>query len=367
MGISPTILISRILVSVIIFILQSFLLRYLTKRDLINTKLLIGISFLFAFILCLPFEFPFTISIPSKKIMPSIYKFLVFNLCSGFQVLDLIMAIWITGTIISLIHLVIKYYQLIRFVNLCSKDNKKLEGNYFKRRNCYILRLNIPDAPMVIGLFKPIIILPDFQFSDKELDFIIEHEYIHISNKDILIKYFYEFFICIYWWNPLVYSFRNYMNQLIEMRTDDLLTCSYTNQENIDYVSSLIKVTTITKSVKVHPFSVSFSTTKNNLLLNRSKNILLKPKRAKKNSRTTLLSIILLILTYFILSSFVFEPYFIKDSDKNNTFEISNDNAYLIKDTGQYLLYVNNQYIATITDLDSDPNLKNLKIICKKE
>lgn len=66
-----------------------------------------------------------------------------------------------------------------------------------------------------------------------------------------------------------------------------------------------------------------------------------------------------------MLSSFVIEPYFIKDSDKNSSFEISNDNAYLIKDDEQYLLYVNDQYIATITDLDSDPNLKNLKILSK--
>ena len=77
MGISPTILISRIFASIIIFILQSLLLRYLSKRDLINTKLLINISFLFAFILCLPFEFPFTITVPSKRIMPLIYKSLL--------------------------------------------------------------------------------------------------------------------------------------------------------------------------------------------------------------------------------------------------------------------------------------------------
>lgn len=365
MGISPTILISRIFASIIIFILQSLLLRYLSKRDLINTKLLINISFLFAFILCLPFEFPFTITVPSKRIMPLIYTLLVFNLYAGFQVLDLIMVIWIAGSIISLVRLMIKYYHLIKFIKLCSKDLKRWENNFSSKHNYYILRLNIPDAPMVIGLFKPIIILPDLQFSDKELDFIIRHECIHISNKDLLIKYFYEFFICVYWWNPLVYSFRNYTNQLIEIRTDDLLTCSYTNQEKIDYINSLVKVTTMTKSQKIHPFSASFSTTNKNLLFNRSKNILLKPKSAKYNSKISLFSIILFILTYFMLSSFVIEPYFIKDSDKNSSFEISNDNAYLIKDDEQYLLYVNDQYIATITDLDSDPNLKNLKILSK--
>lgn len=362
MGISPTILISRIFVSIIIFILQSLLLRYLTKQDLINTKLLIGISFLFAFILCLPFEFPFTITIPSKRIMPLIYKLLVFNLYSRFQILDLIMVVWIAGSIISLVRLVVKYYQLIKFVKLCSKDLKRLENNFSTKHAHYILKLNIPDAPMVVGLFKPIIILPDLQFSDKELDFIINHERIHISNKDLLIKYFYEFFVCVYWWNPLVYSFRNYTNQLIEIRTDDLLTCSYTNQEKIDYINSLVKVATMTKSPKINPFSVSFSTTKKNLLLNRSKNILLKPKNEKKNSKISLISI---ILVYFILSSFVIEPYFIKNSDKNSTFEISNDNAYLIKDDELYHLYVNDQYIVTITNLDSDPNLKHLKIFSK--
>ena len=45
-----------------------------------------------------------------------------------------------------------------------------------------------------------------------------------------------------------MYSFRNYTNQQIEIRTDDLLTCTYTNQEKIDYINSLVKVTTMTKS-----------------------------------------------------------------------------------------------------------------------
>ena len=197
---------------------------------------------------------------------------------------------------------------------------------------------------MVIGLFKPIIVLPDLQFSHKELEFILKHECLHISNRDLLIKYLYEFFVCIYWWNPVVYSFRNYTNQLIEIRTDELATNSYSNQEKIDYINSLIKVTTINNYGKTNPFSVYFTTSNKNLLFYRS-------------------SISFCIIMFFILSSFVFEPYFINDSDSQNTFEISSENAYLIKSNDEYHLYVNDQYIAPITDLESDPNLKSLKII----
>lgn len=181
--------------------------------------------------------------------------------------------------------------------------------------------------------------------------------------RDLLIKYLYEFFVCIYWWNPVVYSFRNYTNQLIEIRTDELATNSYSNQEKIDYINSLIKVTTINNYGKTNPFSVYFTTSNKNLLFYRSQNILLQTKTPKRTSRKNIASISFCIIMFFILSSFVFEPYFINDSDSQNTFEISSENAYLIKSNDEYHLYVNDQYIAPITDLESDPNLKSLKII----
>jgi Antirepressor regulating drug resistance, predicted signal transduction N-terminal membrane component len=367
MEISPTILMSKILISIFIFILQSILLHYLNKRDIINTKLLINISILFMLILCLPFEFPFTISVPSKIIMPYFFRLLTLKLYLNFQIVHLILAIWITGTIIHLIHLVIKYYKLSRFVKFCTRNIIELEINDSLKHNYSILKLNIPDAPMVIGLFKPIIVLPDLQFSHKELEFILKHECLHISNRDLLIKYLYEFFVCIYWWNPVVYSFRNYTNQLIEIRTDELATNSYSNQEKIDYINSLIKVTTINNYGKTNPFSVYFTTSNKNLLFYRSQNILLQTKTPKRTSRKNIASISFCIIMFFILSSFVFEPYFINDSDSQNTFEISSENAYLIKSNDEYHLYVNDQYIAPITDLESDPNLKSLKIISRKD
>lgn len=366
MIISPTILISKIFIGLIIFLLQSLLLQYLDKSELINTRLLMGITFLFVSILCLPFEFPYTISIPSRIIMPKICSFLNITFYTNFKILHLIILIWTIGTIVHLVRLVMKYYRLSHFIKFCSKNLIKC-SNHNKKYSYSILKLDLPEAPLVIGLFHPIIILPNFPFTSKELDFIIEHECLHISNKDLLIKYLYEFFVCFYWWNPFVYSFRRYMNQIIELHTDEVLTSFLTKEEKIEYIRSLINVNTLTNSIKKDPLSVSFASSNRNLLLQRSECIINKTKITNQSLIKKGLSICFFIFLYFVISSFVFEPYFINDVDQNNTFEISEENAYLVKKDSEYLLYINNQYIATITDLNSDPNLKKLKILTEEE
>ena len=60
-------------------------------------------------------------------------------------------------------------------------------------------------TPIIAGYIRPIIYLPDIEFSDSELYYALLHECMHYLHKDLWVKLLIEIICAIYWWNPLIY------------------------------------------------------------------------------------------------------------------------------------------------------------------
>ena len=77
-------------------------------------------------------------------------------------------------------------------------------------------------APMLLGIQKPYIVLPEYMLEDlseKELYFIFLHELSHYKKKDVWVNYIICFFQMVYWFNPCLYwAFKN-------MRVDREVAC----------------------------------------------------------------------------------------------------------------------------------------------
>jgi len=58
---------------------------------------------------------------------------------------------------------------------------------------------------MLTGFFKPVILLPERNYDDAELELIFKHELIHYRRKDLWIKLLSIVAIAVHWFNPLVY------------------------------------------------------------------------------------------------------------------------------------------------------------------
>lgn len=59
-------------------------------------------------------------------------------------------------------------------------------------------------TPMLQGVFKPTILIPE-GYSRKELRHILIHELCHYKHKDILINMICCAFLCVYWFNPIMW------------------------------------------------------------------------------------------------------------------------------------------------------------------
>lgn len=60
-------------------------------------------------------------------------------------------------------------------------------------------------GPMVIGFFRPMVVLPDIQYSEQELYFILRHELVHLKRRDTCLKLLFVTANAVHWFNPVVW------------------------------------------------------------------------------------------------------------------------------------------------------------------
>lgn len=85
-------------------------------------------------------------------------------------------------------------------------------------------------SPMLMGFFKPVIVLPKEDYSRDELFFILKHELIHYKRHDIWLKLLLVVAKGIHWFNPVVWMMQR--EAVIDME----MSCDERVIKNADYV-----------------------------------------------------------------------------------------------------------------------------------
>ncbi|MDD4403075.1 MAG: M56 family metallopeptidase, partial [Desulfitobacteriaceae bacterium] len=57
------------------------------------------------------------------------------------------------------------------------------------RKNVRLVRNPLAATPILIGILRPLIIIPDINFSEKQLKNILLHELVHLKRFDIGVKW----------------------------------------------------------------------------------------------------------------------------------------------------------------------------------
>jgi len=76
-------------------------------------------------------------------------------------------------------------------------------------------------SPMIIGFFRPGIVLPAGEIEEKELSYIFVHELIHYKRRDMFYKWLIQMVVCIHWFNPFVYLLEKEVNKSCELACDE--------------------------------------------------------------------------------------------------------------------------------------------------
>lgn len=331
----------------------------------------------------LPFEFPFTVSVPVKWGLSYLYDFFVMLEIDVFghaiNIFTIFMIIWYIGILICSTRLFLQFatirkrYQLQEaapdsdasdILHQITSSHKKSKAVF----KIYITPRNV--TPFIYGIFHPVIVLPDSVQSKEELFYILSHETAHYYNHHTLYKFLCSLLDVIYFWNPLVKIFVKEINRIIEISVDSKVIAPLEPLGRLDYSKSLTSMARTIATKKTTPaFTATYNPSEKNTsksdkskkskapkktssLSQRIQMIIASPDKIKTLAPNGFVSSLLLITALVISLVFVFEPYRVRESDAQNTFNSSNRGLfYIINDDGSYSLYLDDRCLTTENEI----------------
>ncbi|WP_256756836.1 M56 family metallopeptidase [Cohnella sp. WQ 127256] len=76
-------------------------------------------------------------------------------------------------------------------------------------------------TPMLIGFWKPVIVLPNKPLGEKERSMILSHELVHYKRGDLYVKLLVFVANAVHWFNPAVYTMNKQVTMLCELSCDE--------------------------------------------------------------------------------------------------------------------------------------------------
>ena len=126
-------------------------------------------------------------------------------------------------------------FSVIRYAVFYSKarwSSRSFDGRYYMANDI--------DSPFVVGIIKPKIFFP-INMDDDEREYVLNHEWTHIKNKDGLTKLISYIILCIHWFNPFVWLAFFMLCADIEMRVDEETTSNFSLSMVKEYCLSLVR------------------------------------------------------------------------------------------------------------------------------
>jgi len=155
--------------------------------------------------------------------------------------------LWLLGVIIALAVNIIGYNRFLRHLQQANKpvtptERSQLDSLLHGQKNVTMVRNPFVSTPMLIGIRKPCIIIPDLNFADKQLESILLHEISHLKRFDIGVKWLTMVATSIHWFNPMMYFIKKEINHACELACDETVIKNLGPAEKQAYGETLISV-----------------------------------------------------------------------------------------------------------------------------
>lgn len=159
------------------------------------------------------------------------------------------MIIWLVGLLFGVMFRILQFWKLYEILkgNISIENElcQRMIGEYqtkYQLKTIAFYQNDMIEFPICVGDFRPRIILPVKEYTEKELHMVLEHELHHIKNHDLAWKKVGLVTTFIHWWNPIVY-FLLYKMILQEEIECDIRTCEsnkyFTMKEYGFYLSGM--------------------------------------------------------------------------------------------------------------------------------
>lgn len=321
---------------------------------LVNVCSVSGIVGLYIFCiirLCFPLEFGWTKVIPGKNIYNFLFRLMRYQLIqkSVFSISFILSVIWIIGIIIKLMIYIKNYICINKYFQALDSEEAKEAIQIFEKiedsnKHVKIVKSSAITTPFCMGIIDQKIILPNKNYSEEELFYILMHENAHLKNRDLLIKLLINVACAIYWWNPIVYLLKKDLNQTLEIRCDNYVVNHLSVEQRCMYLETLLKEfksETFSQEKKTREIVSYFYENHSQALLERFQVIAQqKHQKLKKSPITIIITGLVLLLSYLFVIQPQYEAPILDIETSEDTYAVTADNSYIIKQSDNtYLLH----------------------------
>lgn len=172
-----------------------------------------------------------------------------FSIIPNIPMLSNVWIFWLVAALILFIRKITIYQSFVKYVRAgCEEvtDIERLEqfgeivDTQKVKAGIEIYTNNLISSPLLIGFWKPCIILPTANIPTPDFKFTILHEITHYKRKDIFYKWLTQIVICLHWFNPFVYLISGEINQACELSCDEAVISKLDLKEKRAYGDTLL-------------------------------------------------------------------------------------------------------------------------------
>lgn len=166
-----------------------------------------------------------------------------------FPIYGCVFFVWSASALALFVRKITIYRQFIRFIrsgNTQVSDIKTLnllschKETMHVRTKVELYRNDSIVSPIMVGFFRPSIILPAVELDDEGLSYIFMHELRHCKQRDMFYKWLVQIVICIHWFNPFVYLLEKEINKACELSCDEAVIAMLDDYARRGYGDTLI-------------------------------------------------------------------------------------------------------------------------------
>lgn len=316
-------------------------------------------------------ELPFSKVLTSEVIYPAILSLFTAEIL-GMQVYELLVSVWIAGSAYYLYKYVHQLFFLGKLANAlvetqdkrilsCMNEIVRASG---KNTKVKVIQSNQIAVPMITGFFKPVIYLPNTDFSDIDLKNILSHEWTHFLHKDAWIKLSVNLISIIFWWNPFVHILKNELSQTLELRCDLGVISRMEHTNRLIYLESIVKIIKYANNNNLHKLHTTDGTAAL-VIVKRDEKILQRFNMVsnyeicrKRNMLSSSVVCALIVLSFIASYGVVLQPLYHPTAEiaEEESFGIEAENTYLVlNEDGTYSLYMDGEYVSIIKYRNVEP------------
>ncbi|MDE5696773.1 MAG: M56 family metallopeptidase, partial [Lachnospiraceae bacterium] len=234
---------------------------------------------------------------------------------------------WLVAALILFIRKITVYQDFVKYIRagcvevadieLLERFGKLVDQNKIKT-TVELYTNNLISSPLLIGFFRPCIVLATADLPPADFDYTILHELMHFKRRDMFYKWLVQFAVCIHWFNPFVYLMSREIGRLCELSCDEAVIRELDAQGRRAYGDTLLNAIGAGGSYKDSLVSLTLNESKE-LLKERLDAIMNFTKKTRWGIFTALM------LTVMIICGFAFSGAYAADAHNQASTDVGMD------------------------------------------